>query len=354
MLSNCADKMYCGKFEAARKFWETPVLVNKLLLPYLDLESTLHLAQTHELTRDILQDSFAWNKLVSRTRIQDGGYLHFLMEEKMKVVRHLAAILKLMTQADDQRANMLDLLDTICKRNPPDVGSESPFRKVTISCLNHPDSHQVFLEDYLLLEAIEGALGTSEQKAISSTGCFLAGPSLSALSSRLARQQEKLTLLGFGHVSVRSLESAEAFKTLMQASSEVVSGRPYSTQYARGQLKVQGEIGGKGWNELAEGVRLHPGLLLTYVHVLKPTLDEASKEDIRVIWDALEPNGYLIVELEDPEDGKYELREDPVWKEEGEDGWIRLTKIMEMSKEQAAVRAQFLSAEAQAEECKIS
>ena len=69
--------MYCGKFEAARKFWETPVLVNKLLLPYLDLESTLHLAQTHELTRDILQDSFAWNKLVSRTRIQDGGSLSF-------------------------------------------------------------------------------------------------------------------------------------------------------------------------------------------------------------------------------------------------------------------------------------
>ena len=204
----------------------------------------------------------------------------------MKVVRHLAAILKLMTQADDQRANMLDLLDTICKRNPPGVSSEnSPGRRVTISCLNHPDSHQVFLEDFFLLEAIEGALGTSEQKAISSTGCFLDGSSLSALSSRLARQQEKLTLLGFGHVHVRSLESAQAFKTLMQASSEVVSGRPYSTQYARGQLKVQGEIGGKGWNELAEGVRLHPGLQLTYVHVLKPTLDEASKEDIRIIWD---------------------------------------------------------------------
>ena len=253
MLSNCVDKMYYGKFEAARKFWETPELVKKCLLPFLDLESTLHLAQTHELTRDILQDSFAWNKLVSCTRIQDGGFLHFRMEEKMKVVRHLAAILKLMTQADDQRANMLDLLDTICKRNPPNVASENnPDRRVTISCINHPDSHQVFLEDYLLLEALEGALGTSEQKAISSTGCFLAGPSLSALSSRLARQQEKLTLLGFGHVSVRSLESAQAFKTLMQASSEVVTGRPYSNQYARGKLDVQGEIGGKGWNELAE------------------------------------------------------------------------------------------------------
>ena len=37
---------------------------------------------------------------------------------------------------------------------------------------------------------------------------------------------------------------------------------------------------------LAEGVRLHPGLGLDLVTVLKDDLDEARKEDIRVIWDA--------------------------------------------------------------------
>ena len=63
-LSNVlVNKMFCGKFEAARTSWETPELVEKLL-PFLDLEFTLHLAQTHELTQDILQGSCIWNKLI--------------------------------------------------------------------------------------------------------------------------------------------------------------------------------------------------------------------------------------------------------------------------------------------------
>ena len=80
--------MYCGKSEAAKKFWETPELVDKFLLPFLDLESTLHLAQVHELTRDILQGSFAWNQLIRRTRLQEGGDLWMndgLLVEKMEV-----------------------------------------------------------------------------------------------------------------------------------------------------------------------------------------------------------------------------------------------------------------------------
>ena len=231
--------MQIEQSDSEKKFWGRPELVEKLFL-VLDLDSTLNLARVMD--REILQQSLAskvWKALLYHSYPSssfpywwDGITLtdELTLTDMIVAAQTFAAILKLMTQADDQRANMLDLLDTICKRNPPDVGSESPFRKVTISCLNHPDSHQVFLEDFFLLEAIEGALGTSEQKAISSTGCFLDGSSLSALSSRLARQQEKLTLLGFGFLDVRSLESAQAFKTLMQASSEVVSGRPYSTQ----------------------------------------------------------------------------------------------------------------------------
>ena len=49
---------------------------------------------------------------------------------------------------------------------------------------------------------------------------------------------------------------------------------------------------------LAEGVRLHPGVFLHKVTVLKEDLDKASKEDIRVIWDALGLSGAVIVELD--------------------------------------------------------
>ena len=144
MLSNCDNKMSCGKFEATRKFWEIPELVEKLL-PFLDLESTFHLAQAHELTQDILQGSHIWNKLIKRTRLQDGGFFgknvegflgenYSLLEEKIDAVKLLVAILKLMK---DPKLNMLDLLDTICKRCPPDVVSRHrDFGAVTIGCPN--------------------------------------------------------------------------------------------------------------------------------------------------------------------------------------------------------------------------
>ena len=164
VLSNCdcVKKMSRRMSEAAKKFWGMPELVNKLL-PFLDLESTLNLAKVHQLTRDILQGSFDWNKLISSTRIQDPGNLQYnadILEEKMEVVNLLVGILKLMM---DPRANMLDLLDTICKRSLPWI-VENTFDTVTLSCPNHQDSHKVPIGKFLLLEAVEAAFGSSEQK----------------------------------------------------------------------------------------------------------------------------------------------------------------------------------------------
>ena len=319
-------------------FFETPELVEKLL-PFLDLKSTLHLARTHVLTQNILAGSRIWNKLVRRTRLQDGGDLGLDQDfglgvdlnEKMDVVRHLVAILKLMK---DPKANMRDLLETICKRCPPD----EVFRKhgsgtVTIDCPNHQDSHEILFGEFLLLEIVEGAFGTVEQKveAISMPVGALGEPRLSALSSRLFRQQKKLTSLGFTRrINIESKDSAEAFKTLMQASSEITPGigrcRPLI-------VWVDEPIGGEGWKVLAEGVKLYPSLPLKFFAVQKDDLDEASQEDIRVMWDAVEPSGGVSVGR-DPEGDDYEW----VDKNEGEGGWTRLAQIMEMSKEEWAAQ----------------
>ena len=314
------------------------MLVNKLLLPYLDLKSTSHLAQVHELTRDILQGSIAWNKLISRTCLQEGGALQRnpgLLEEKMEVVRHLVDILKLMK---NRKANMLDLLDTIC--NKRFEGAHAG--RVTLSCPNHPNSHRPDLfGDFLLLEAIEGAFGTSEQKAISSADFYkLREPALSALSSRLARQQEKLPRLWFVCLQVDTKESAEAFKTLMEASSEVtMHGEDCGIEVLRA-------IGGEGWKALAEGVRLHPGVRPTFVTVLKDDLDEASKEDIRVIWDALETYGFGWFRVVDPsqEDGQTVRKEEDFPGEGDDGGWAKLTEMMETSKEEWMAQCQAHSA----------
>ena len=88
----------------------------------------------------------------------------------------------------------------------------------------------------------------------------------------------------------------------------------------------------EGWKALAEGVRLHPGLLLGYFSVLKDGLDEARKEDIRVVWDALE-TGRVWVDLDHEKDEEEEIE-----KTEGEAGWNRLVQIMEMSKDEWAAQ----------------
>ena len=95
-----------GKVEAEQKFWQTAELVQGLL-PYLDLESTLRLAHTHQKTQSILQGSRVWTNLIKRS-----SPLH-----QLDKVEHLVDILKLL---EDTESNMLDLLDTICEANPGD------------------------------------------------------------------------------------------------------------------------------------------------------------------------------------------------------------------------------------------
>ena len=95
-----------------------------------------------------------------------------------------------------------------------------------------------------------------------------------------------MTFLNLPIVDLESKESAEAFKTLMQASSKISI------------TEIAAEtIGNEGWKVVAEAVRLHPGLVIEYVAALKDDLDEASHEDIRVIWDPIETAGMPVCSL---------------------------------------------------------
>ena len=155
--------MSCVKSEAENQFWETPELVD-MLLTFLDLQSTLHLAQNHEVTWKILQGSFAWNKLIRRTCVSGDQNMFYYstesleMKHKVDAMRLLVAILKLMR---DPKAKMLDLLNTICQRCPIIPSWARCFTTVTIG--RSTRDHEVVLADFLLLEENEGAFGTTEQ-----------------------------------------------------------------------------------------------------------------------------------------------------------------------------------------------
>ena len=183
-----------------------------MLLPFLDLQSTLDLAQNHKVTRKILESSTAWKKLIRRSCVSDQNFYTFEPKHEDAARLHLA-MLKLMK---DPKANMLDLLDAICQRFPENRvvgGLSGGFGAVTISCPTHRDSHRVLSSDFCLLEEIEGAFGTTIQDVVAvragGNGSCLEEPLLSALSARLSRQQKKLTSICFHNVSVESKESAE-------------------------------------------------------------------------------------------------------------------------------------------------
>ena len=53
-----------GNSEAEQMFWQTPELIEGLLL-HLDPAATLQLAQTHERTQNILQGTRVWNNLIN-------------------------------------------------------------------------------------------------------------------------------------------------------------------------------------------------------------------------------------------------------------------------------------------------
>ena len=288
-----------SKSEAEQMFWQTPELVQGLL-PFLDLDSTLRLAQAHEKTQSILQGSRAWRNLIKRNSPLD----------EQDKVKHLVTILKLM---EDTESNMLDLQDTICEANPSIHQGES----VQISCPRHPDSHSTSVEGFLLLENVEGAFGTTEQTIENIRLDFVVdtvdGPLLSALASRLSRQQQKLTTFNIGTIELTSKKAAEDFKILMQASSAMTIQL----------IRLDGaNLGTEGFGWVAEGPQSHPGLLLESVYISKSTLERGKLDDLRVLWDALRPDGFLVVEV-----ATWRMLEERLEKGDGEAAWTRLCQI---------------------------
>ena len=115
--------MSSSKDDAVQKFWATPELVEKLLLPFLDTGSTKHLAEAHGLTLEVLGKVLSWDKLIKRTFPMDQRAGIVLESENLKA-RFLAEIV-IMTK-NSNSAQMASnwpqmervLLHAICHRFP--------------------------------------------------------------------------------------------------------------------------------------------------------------------------------------------------------------------------------------------
>ena len=143
-------------------------------------------------------------------------------------------------------------------------------------CPRHPDPHNVSPLGFLLLEEVESVLGTTEQWIQSMEVGYLSDSIISAIGSRMARQQEPVTSIRIRYrVKIETEMGARAFHTLMSGQVEQVG--PI-------RLVVPGSLGGAGWEAVAEAMKQQPGLV-ERIRTSKPSLEEGKKEDIKDIWD---------------------------------------------------------------------
>ena len=224
---------------AEEKFWRTPELIESLLT-FLDLDSILRLAESHELTRNILQGLHNRSKLIQRSCPQnDANDNPELQKKHVDTVKHLAAaLMKLM---DGSEAFLLDLLDLICHRFA--AVDDTPLGQdwLHLSCPRHLDGHLVSSHGFVLLEIVEGTFGTTKQSIEDFKVRALEEPMLSVLSSRLSRQEVMPTgTSSVEAVHIRSTEDARCLRTLKQCFPE------WETPY----MCVEGDIGRAGWEAL--------------------------------------------------------------------------------------------------------
>ena len=204
--------------DAARKFWTTPELGERLV-SLLDPLSTLRLIQSDVMDKETLQKSLsfaAWSNLISGTSNSEQRLLN------IECVRILVKVLWFM-ELEEPGPFLLPLLDQICAFQvicESDMCCESC--DVVIICPCHKEPHAISMCAFRLLEEVESAFGTTEQ-IMKSVSCFGWPPMnlLLAVSSRMSRQKETVTCIHipYGNFCIKDKSSVDAFVTLLRAEA---------------------------------------------------------------------------------------------------------------------------------------
>ena len=286
---------------AVKKFLQTPDLLEKLL-PYLDADTTLSLAQSKIscLVKHLKNYPEVWIKMVQRTLPGDNKVEPALWEYWNRVresfegkrvkMQNLAGILKMVDDADSQVSHLRHLLDTICVKSPPDDGR----CYIQIGSTSH-GFHLVSPLGFLLLEEVEAALGSTLQNVsrvvlgIDSNAFDALSASealMQALAARVVRQQQNLTRMEMKWIEVRSKEDAEAFLTLMENCETVVceTGMQYN---------IRGNIEEGGWAAMARASSMAP---LRRGIASSEMMQVGKREDLKAVGRAVVDDGCWLVE----------------------------------------------------------
>ena len=266
-------------------FLWTPELMEHLL-SFLDAPSILNLARAHSFTVDVLQKASVWAKVIRRAcpfgkEEEDSLWTveDTIAEEKIDQARHLVRLLELL---EDRFNHHLDLLELICERFRPKVGSEE---RVDLSA-SMIGSHffSVSLLGFLLLERVEASI-LWDGHLVGVQVENLYEPFLSVLSQRANIQEERLDRLRIGQVTLCDDQAVNAFSTLVASTSHSVWDA----------LDIGDDVGAEGWAELArilpnlvEGGTLRSVWPVGAFNVIasKQAMVMGTREDLRTICEA--------------------------------------------------------------------
>ena len=310
--------------EAEKKFWRTPELVESLL-HFLDPPSILELGQVHPLTAGIMQGISTWNRFIRKSCPFPPANLqtsHTSFEERTEEkVAELRPILGVLQLIGSPLPHLLDLLEIICQRFPPtEVRRGVLFGEVKVTCPTHK-VHNVSALGFVLLELVEGALGSSLQKIRSVFVNSIEGLLASVLKSRTMRQEGMIKKVDAHFFVSKTQDDAEALTTLVQRT----------TRFTVRRLAIEGDIGELGWAALPEVLKLLPSWFLGGV-VVDPRgfqalvternfLIEGRREDVRAVWDALPAGSHVFMKrVKTTADGPLTVK---IFPKASEEDWVR-------------------------------
>ena len=284
--------MSLDKQDAGEKFWANTELVEKVLLPYLDAESTKNLAKAHDLTLKILGKAFAWDKLVNRAfplDVESG-----IVGDNLSLAGFLAEIVsmakssKLPRQDIDWREMEMDLLHALCKIYAN--SNEHSVICVNCSCLK---VHHVSFLGFLILEKVEAQLESAEQSVLKVVSHrLLEEPVLHALSARVLRQDARVEEFVLAHVYCNNKNSAKSWAVLVNQTNIILDPECDCTGTYKWwmtwqmSVTVTGQVEAEGWaavRSIAERIST-AGVTNIFVDSGRTEMAQGSREDMEAIW----------------------------------------------------------------------
>ena len=322
---------------AMERFLQIPELVTHVLT-FLDAYSLASLASVHQLTTKVLQETDILNGEVIR---RSGLPLNTLNEDTLEQQRlGIRLLVNLLLKLENGRDLLIETLHVICE-NCPGV-DQSNRVGVSNHGIHWPQQFTELTEPswvsplgVVLLEEAEGPFASSLFRVRKIQVRNLKDFLLTALGSRLARQEEAVETLRLRLetrrakdavvVECKNTSHTRAFLTLMQKCSFVGQlGNSYI------EIHIFGSIYAEGWTQLAEVTRLaidegQHGFLT--IKTSKHVLQEARLEDLRAIWDLQAHLNWLVLSRRDGAVQIYRA-DNPKTKEEN---WVDLVALWKPS-----------------------